>query len=446
MKIIIAGAGEVGTHLAKMFSSENQDIVLIDINEDKLHAIELNYDLMTRTGSCTSLKVLKDSGVGSADLFIAVTSQESINITACTLATNLGALKTLARVDNYEYLLPVNSEFFKKIGVDYLIYPEMLAAKEIVASIKVNWVRQWLEFAGGALVLVGLKVRDNAPILNRPFQEVFAEDKRTHVVAIKRRNETIIPTGQDTIQANDIVYFMTTGDYLPKLRQQTGKESIEIKNVMIVGGGRIGVKVAQFLSETMNVKIIEQDEDRGYEIVDQLKNGVMVIKGDGCDIDLLKTEGIQEMDAFVSLTDSSEANILACLVAKSHGIRKTVAEIENMEYLNLSDNLDIGNIINKKLITASYIYQLTLDTTSVTNMKSLTHATADVIEFTVKEGDRITKRPVKDLNLPKGVSIGGVVRGGKGILVDGNTQIQPGDQVIVFSLSSMLRKVEKYFS
>ncbi|MDR1698199.1 MAG: NAD-binding protein, partial [Prevotellaceae bacterium] len=179
MKIIIAGAGEVGTHLAKMFSSENQDIVLIDINEDKLHSIELNYDLMTRTGSCTSLKVLKESGVGDADLFIAVTSAESINITACMLATNLGAVKTLARVDNYEYLLPVNAEFFKKLGVDYLIYPEMLAAKEIVSSIKVNWVRQWLEFAGGALVLVGLKVRDNAPILNRPFQEVFVDDKRT---------------------------------------------------------------------------------------------------------------------------------------------------------------------------------------------------------------------------------------------------------------------------
>jgi trk system potassium uptake protein TrkA len=239
---------------------------------------------------------------------------------------------------------------------------------------------------------------------------------------------------------------MTTNDYLPKLRQQTGKESIEIKNVMLVGGGRIGVKVAQFLSETMNVKIIEQDEEKGYKIVDQLKDDVMVIKGDGCDIDLLKTEGIQEMDAFISLTDSSEANILACLVAKSHGIKKTVAEIENIEYLNLSDNLDIGNIINKKLITASYIYQLTLDTTSVTNMKSLTHAAADVIEFIVKEGDKITKRPVKDLKLSKGVSIGGVVRDGKGILVDGNTQIQPGDQVIVFSLSSMLRKVEKYFS
>ncbi len=445
MKIIIAGAGEVGTYLAKMFSTENQDIVLIDINETKLHAIELNYDLMTRTGSCTSPKVLRDSGAKDADLFIAVTSAENTNITACMLAANLGTKKTLARVDNYEYLLPTNSDFFKKMGVNHLIYPEQLAAKEIVASIKVNWVRQWLEFAGGALVLVGLKVRDNAPILNQPFQEVFVEDKRTHVVAIKRKNKTIIPTGQDTIEANDIVYFMTTNDYLPKLREQTGKESIQIKNVMIAGGGQIGVKVAQFLSEEMNVKIIEQNEQKGYKIVDQLHDNVMVIRGDGHDMDLLKAEGIREMDAFVALMGSSEANILACLVAKNHGIRKTVAEIENMEYINLSDNLDIGNIINRKQIAASYIYQLTLDA-DITNLKYLAHADADVIELTMKEGDKMTKRPVKDLKLPKGISIGGVVRDGEGIIVNGNTQIQAGDQVIIFSLTSMLRKVEKYFS
>ena len=445
MKIIIAGAGEVGTHLAKMLSNENQDIILIDTDDEKLYDIELNHDLMVRTGSCTSLKVLKDSGVKNADLFIAVTPHETTNITACMLATNLGAVKTLARVDNYEYLLPVNREFFKKLGVDHLIYPEQLAAEEIVSSIKVNWVRQWLEFAGGALLLLCLKVRDNAPILNKPFQEVFVEDKRTHVVAIKRRSETIIPTGQDSIEANDIVYFMTTNDYLPKLRAQTGKESIDIHNVMIVGGGRIGVKVAQFLSDEMKLKIIEHDEEKGYKIVDQLKNNVMVIKGDGRDTELLKAEGIQETDAFVALTGSSEANILACLLAKNHGIKKTVAEIENMEYINLSDNLDIGNIINKKLITASYIYQLTLDA-DITNMKCLTHVDADVVEFTAKKGYKITRRPVKDLDLPKGISIGGVVRGGKGIIVNGNTQIQPDDQVIIVCLASSIRKVEKYFS
>lgn len=444
MKIIIAGAGAVGTHLAKMLSNESQDIILIDNDEEKLRSLEANFDLMTIKGSAISLKDLKEAGVNDADLFIAVTPEESKNMTACMLATNMGAKETLARIDNYEYLLPQNKDFFKKLGVDSLIYPEMLAAKEIVNSLKRNWVRQWLEFYDGALILVGTKVREGAPILNKKLESVFLNDHRIRVVAIKRKTETIIPKGTDEIYANDIVYFMTTQESIPFLREQAGKEEIEIKNVMIMGGSRICLKTCQYLPENMNVKIIEKDREKGYSILEQLNNA-LIINGDGRDLDLLKEEGIQNMDAFVAVTGNSEANILACLAAKRYGVRKTIAEVENIDYITLAENLDIGTIINKKIIAASYIYQLTLDA-DVTDIKCLTNVDVDVIEFLAKPDAKITKTKVKDLKLTHDLNIGGIVRDGVGIIVNGNTQIEVGDHVIVFCLSSKIRKIEKYFN
>ena len=446
MKIIIAGAGNVGTHLAKLLSREKQDIILMDDDEEKLTALSSNFDLLTVTASPSSISGLKEVGVKEADLFIAVTPDESRNMTACMLATNLGAKKTVARIDNYEYLLPKNKEFFQKLGVDSLIYPEMLAAKEIVSSMRMSWVRQWWEFCGGALILIGTKMREKAEILNIPLYELGGPNIPYHVVAIKRGTETIIPRGDDVIKLHDIVYFTTTRKYIPYIRKIAGKEDYaDVRNVMIMGGSRIAVRTAQYVPDYMQVKIVDNDINRCNRLTELLDDKTMIINGDGRDMDLLIEEGLKNTEAFVALTGNSETNILACLAAKRMGVEKTVAEVENIDYIGMAESLDIGTVINKKMIAASHIYQMMLDA-DVSNVKCLTFANADVAEFTVPAGAKITKHFIKDLGLPKGTTIGGMIRNGEGVLVTGDMLIQPGDHVVVFCLSMMIKKIEKFFN
>lgn len=445
MRIIIAGAGAVGTHLAKMLSDEQHDIVLMDANEERMANLDSNFDLMTIAASPTSINSLKDAGIADTDLFIAVTPEESTNITSCMLAHSLGAKKTVARIDNHEYLQPKNKEFFNNLGIDSLIYPEMLAAKEIADGLHLSWIRQWWEFSGGALVMLGVKLRDNALILNTPIFQIKKEQPY-HIVTIKRMGETIIPGGSDELHAGDIVYFMTAKRSLPYIRKITGKEAHStIRNIIIMGGSRIAMRATQLVSNDMNVKIIDNDLNRCHWLTSMVDDNVIVINGDGRDYELLEEEGINKVDAFVALTDNSETNILACLSAKRMGVFKTIAEVENIDYINMAESLDIGAVINKKKIAASYIYQLLLDA-DVENVKCLTFANADVAEFIVKEGARATRSLVKDIALPKGATIGGLVRGDKGILVTGDTQIQPGDHVVVFCLASMIKRIEKYFN
>ena len=438
MKIIIAGAGNVGTHLAKLLSRERQDIILMDDDEEKLSTLSNNFDLMTVTASPSSISGLKEVGVKEADLFIAVTPDESRNMTACMLAHNLGALKTVARIDNYEYLLPKNKEFFQKLGVDSLIYPEMLAAKEIVSSMRMSWVRQWWEFCGGALILIGAKMREKAEILDIPLHQLGNPNIPYHVVAIKRGTDTIIPRGDDTIKLNDIVYFTTTRKYIPYIRKIAGKEDYaDVRNVMIMGGSRIAVRTAQYVPDYMQVKIVDNDLNRCNRLTELLDDRTMIINGDGRDMDLLIEEGLKNTEAFVALTGNSETNILACLAAKRMGVNKTVAEVENIDYIGMAESLDIGTVINKKMISASHIYQMMLDA-DVSNVKCLTFANADVAEFTVKADSKITKHLIKDLGLPKGTTIGGMIRNGEGILVTGDTLVRAGDHVVVFCLSCLL--------
>ena len=446
MKIIIAGAGAVGTHLAKLLSREKQDIILIDDDEEKLSTLGSNFDLMTVCASPSSISGLKEVGASEADLFIAVTPDESRNMTACMIASNLGAKKTVARIDNYEYLLPKNKEFFQKLGVDSLIYPEMLAAKEIVSSMRMSWIRQWWEFCGGALILIGTKMRESAEILNISLQQLGSGNNPYHIVAINRGNETIIPRGSDVIKLHDIVYFTTTRKYIPYIRKIAGKEDYaDVRNVMIMGGGRIAVRTAQYVPDYMQVKIVEQDVNRCNRLTELLDDKVMIINGDGRDLDLLTEEGLKNTEAFVALTGNSETNILACLAAKRMGVSKTVAEVENIDYIGMAESLDIGTVINKKMIAAGHIYQMMLDA-DVSNVKSLTFANADVAEFTVKADSKITRHHVKDLGLPKGTTIGGLIRDGVGIVVTGDTLIHAGDHVVVFCLSMMIKKIEKFFN
>lgn len=444
MKIIIAGAGAVGTHLSKLLSKEKQDIVLIDESEERLSKLDSNIDIMTVNVSPTSIAGLKEAGVRGADLFVGVTPDESRNMTACMLARSLGAEKTIARINNYEYLLPKHKDFFKNLGVDSMICPEMLAAKEIVSSLKMSWIRQWWEFGGGALVMIGSKMRETSKIINHKIMDL---DRSVpyHIVAIKRGSETIIPRGSDEIKLYDIVYVTTKREYLPNLKILFGKESYEqIEDVIIMGGSRIGIRTAQYSPENIRIKIIEENYDKCMWLTENVRENVLVINGDGRDIDLLKQEGITRHHAFVALTDNSETNILACLAAKRLGFRKTIAEVENIDYITMAESLDIGTVINKKHIAASHIYQMMLDA-DVSNVKSLTFANADVAEFTVKEKSQITKHKVKDVGFPKGFTIGGIIRNGHGMLVDGETDILPNDHVVVFC-GGLIKKIESFFN
>ena len=446
MKIVIAGAGAVGTHLSKLLSTEHHDCVLIDDDEERLENVDSNLDIMALNSSPTSIKTLKDAGVASADLFVGVTRYESRNLTACAIAHALGAKKTVARIDNYEYIHPQAQQMFKDMGIDSVVYPEMLAAKDIISGLQMSWVRQRVDVHDGALVLLGIKLREGCEILNQPLKDLCGADDPYHVVAIKREGDTIIPGGFDVLKLHDLAYFMTTKDYIPYIRKIVGKEGYEdVRNVIAMGGGKTAVRTALTMPDNMNLKLIELSPHRCERLNQVLADtDTMVIHGDGRDLGLLDEEGIKHTQAFVALTGNAETNILACLTAKKLGVRKTVAMIENLDYVSMAEGLDIGTIINKKTVAASHIFQMMMRA-DVRNLRSLMMVEADVAEFAVAEGSRVTKKPVKDLALPTGMTIGGLVRDGKGMLVSGGTQIQAGDSVMVFCHKHQLDKAEKYF-
>lgn len=443
MKIIIAGAGEVGTHLAKMLSNEDQDIILLDSDQDRLDALDSNYNLMTCNGSTSSFSTLKQLGIASADLYVAVTPYESRNITSCAIAKKLGAKKTVARIDNYELLLPKNTAILKELGVDQLIYPELLAAEEINLSLSHNWARYWGELHGGQLLLIGVKLHQNSPLLNLTLMELPVENHDFHVAAIKRHNETIIPTGRDRLMLDDIVYFITTPPYVEKVRELCGKKKKLIKKAFIYGGSRIALRFAREFHHLYQLKIIDNDRERREQLAAELPD-CDIILGDGRDLDILRENNIYQNDAFLALTDSSENNILSCLTAKEFGISKTIADVENIQFLSQAENLNIGTTINKKLLASSRIFKILL-AADESNSKFLTLADAEVAEVQAKPGSKITKAAVKDLHLPFGMTLAALVRGDDCQLVSGLTHIQAGDFVVVFCLAGMLKKMEKWF-
>ena len=446
MKIIIAGAYTIGTYLAKLLSRDNQDIILMDENQEKLDKLGSDFDLMTMNASCTSIKVLKEAGIASADLFIAVTPDENKNMMGCMLAKALGAKKTVAKVDNYEYVAPGSADIFEDLGISSVIYPELLAATDINNGLKMSWVRQRWDVHDGALVMLGIKLRETCTILDKPLKDISGPEDPYHVVAIKRDGDTIIPGGNDVLKRYDMAYFMTTRQYIPFIRKIVGKEHyVDVKHVMVMGGGRTAVRAVKTMPEYMDVKVIERSIDRCEYLNEMFDESQLVINGDGRDTDLLIEEGIRHTQAFVALTPNAETNILACLAVKSLGVKKTIAAVENFDYVDMAANLDIGTIINKKAIAAGYIYQMLLDA-NVDNVRFLMSVDADVAEFIPVQGSKITQKPIKDMNLPSGMTIGGLVRHEEGMLVSGNTQIEAGDIVVVFCYNTNMKKVEQLFN
>jgi trk system potassium uptake protein TrkA len=445
MKIVIAGTGEVGFHLAKLLADEAQDIYVIDTDEERLKYLDQHLDVITHAGSATSLKTLEMANVKNADLFISVTSSEEANILSAIISKRLGAKYTIARINNYEFIKNKSIMDFKELGVDAFFSAKDLAAKEILRLMKQSALTDNFDFADGKLSLIGIYLDSRSVLIDMTINESkkFNPEMNFMPVAILRNNKTIIPRGQTIFKKNDHIYFTTSQEFIPHILKLCGKENIPIKNVMIMGGSSIGVLAAKMLQDQYNVKLIEMDRKKCIQLVEKLQN-TLIIHADGREVDLLENENLSEMDAFISLTGNSETNIIACLSAKAHGVRKTIASVENIKYINLSQEIGVDTMINKKLIAASNIFRH-IRKGDVSNIASLHGVNAEIIEFTAKENTKITKGPIKELNFPKTAIIGGVIRGKHVIFPLGQFQIIPEDHVIVISFEEGVQVVEKFF-
>ncbi|UTW62613.1 Trk system potassium transporter TrkA [bacterium SCSIO 12741] len=445
MKIVIAGAGEVGVHLARLLADQSQDIILIDMDKRRLRYAESHTDVLIHRGDATSVTVMEEAHVNTCDLLIAATDSETTNITVAILGKKLGAKKTIARITNTEWIKNYDRLGLASLGVDSLISPEQLASEEIEYLVRQSAFTDAFQFEQGKLNLIGIHMGDGAPIINKTIRQ--AADMNPHLnfmaIAIHRNNETIIPRGDTLIQKGDDCYFISQREGISRVLNLTGNECRNLKHVMILGGSKIAEKTARALCRDYKVKLVESNKDRAMELAESLQ-GVLVINGDGRDVELLEEENIEQMGVFIAVTGNSETNIMSCLVAKAHGVSKTIALVENMEYLHLSKNVGIDVFINKKLTAASNIFKY-VRKGNVVSSTMLRGIDSEILEFDVKAGSKITKKPIRDLRFPKSAVIGGAVRNGKTLITMGDFQAQASDKLVVFCLPGSVSKVETFF-
>ncbi|WP_396637075.1 Trk system potassium transporter TrkA [Maribacter sp. R77961] len=448
MKIIIAGAGEVGFHLAKLLSYESQDITLIDTRKESLAYADNHLDIRVLKGDATSIAVLQDAQVQDSDLVIGVTSSETTNITLCMLAKQLGCKRTIARISNTEFIDNKEILQFSELGIDELISPEELAATEIQLLLNKSAFNDTYEFEDGKLIMVGVSLPKSAPFVGKMVKEAATIFPELHFmpIALKRMGTqyTVIPRGDTIFKEGDQVYFITVKEGVDELYKLTGKKKEDIKNVMILGGSKVGFKTARDLcANKFNVKLIEKNKEKAFDLADDLPNA-LVINGDGRNVELLEEESLESMDAFIAVTGNSETNIMSCLVAKSKYIKKTIALVENMDYFQLSHSIGIDTLINKKLLAANNIFRH-IRRGEVVALMRLNNLNAEILEFIVKKDSRVTGTTIRELNFPKAATIGGVVRDGEGIIALGGFKIEAGDRVVVCCLPEEISKIERMF-
>ena len=451
MKIVIAGAGAVGSHLAKMLNNETNEVTVIDERQDRLDALTAATDVVTVEGNPSAIHILNEAGVPDADLFIAVNPSESqdVNIVSAMLAKKLGSKKVTARINNEEYLSYENKYLFTEMGIDLLFYPEKIAAGEIVDLLKRSATTDSLEFARGKLQVAVFKLEEESELIGMnmaEFSSVAAtEGQKFRVVAISRNDETIIPKFDTKFKYHDLVFIISKREGMNMLMKYIGKENIEVKNLMILGGSPIGTMVAKQLSKQLeSIKLIEMNKQKCVDLSEELPSNVMIVNGDGRNSDMLLEESIREYDAFVAVTNNSETNILACVAAKSLGVPRTIAEVENLEYIKLAESMGVDAVINKKLITAGRIFKFTLSS-KVRFIKYMSGTKAEVLEYIVSPGSAITKSTLMEMDFPKNAIVGGVIRGNESFIAVGDTQIQAYDRVAVFALPEAVKEVDKFF-
>jgi trk system potassium uptake protein TrkA len=445
MKIIVAGAGDVGFHLAKLLAYEKHDIVVIDLDEEKLKFISSNLDVATIKGNSTSYEVLEDANVKRADLFIAVTSYEDTNITSAIFAKHLGAARTFARVKNQNHLKPRERRHLKDLGIDEIISTENLASKEIRRLLGSTNITDFFQFEAGKLNLLGTVIDSQSPLLGKSLRDSahLNPDNDFITAAILRDGETIIPYGDTIFELDDHAYFIATASGVKKVTALSCRDEITIKNVMVLGGSEIGYMTALNLSNQFNVKIVERNKERSFALSNLLPN-VMIIRGDGRDKELLEGEGLKNMDAFIAVTGNSETNIISSLLAKEQGVARTVALVENVDYVHLSQNIGIDTMINRKLIAADFIFRYVRQG-EIISIATIHGVDAEVLEFSVHEGAKITAQYLKNLKFPKDALISGVVRKDKAIIPNGDFRIRKNDKVVVLCTKNTVHEVEEYF-
>lgn len=448
MKIVIAGAGEVGFHLAKLLSFESQDITLIDIDKDSIAYADTHLDIRTIRGDTTSIATLKEARIENTDLIIAVTASETTNITVCVLAKQMGAKRTIARISNTEFIENQEVAGFKKFGIDELISPESLAASEIELLLNQSAFNDSYEFENGALTMVGTSLSRTASFVGKSVKEAALIFPELHFMPIAIQREgtqyTLIPRGDTIFKEGDQVYFMTVKGGVDELYKLTGKVKQRIKNVMILGGSKIGYKTARDLcSHNFHVKLVEKDNDKAFDLAEKLPK-TLVIHGDGRNVELLEEENIYDMDAFIAVTGNSETNIMSCLVAKSKSVKKTIALVENMDYFQLSHSIGIDTLINKKLLAANNIFRY-IRKGDVVAMTKLNNMNAELLEFIAKPNSQVIGKRIRDLDFPRSATIGGIVREGRGIIALGDHTINVGDRIVVCCLLRSINKVERMF-
>lgn len=447
MKIVIAGAGDVGFHIAELLSYENQEIILIDNDQEVLDYAATHLDVLTIKGDSTSIDVLQNAQVASANLFIAVTTNESTNLVTAILAKKLGARQTIARVRNDEYLTDEHRNTFQELGVDSLISPRQLAAKEIQRLITKCSFTDIFDFEDGKISLAGITLHDSSPLINTRLMDLpeMKTDVSIRPIAILRGHQTIIPRGNHTLRHNDHIYFITNKQNIDRIEHYVvgNKAKKEVKKIMIVGGTGLAYETARLLENDYRVTLFEKNKQRCKLLAANLHN-TLIIHGNPNDFDLMMEEGLKDMDAFIGLTTNSETNIIACLTAKNHGVFKTIAQVENKEYTHISQNIGVDTLINMKLIAANNIFRY-VRKGRVEAITSLHGVDAEVIEFVITKNNQLTKKPLKELHFPKAALIGGVIRGEESLIPEGDFQLQLNDKVIVFTLPEAISKVEKLF-
>lgn len=445
MNIIIAGDGEVGFYLAEALVDSNHNITIVDPREELLKLVETHADLMTIVGESNSVAVLKQANVDKADLVISVLHSESINILTAILAKKLGAGYTIARVNTLQNLAEENQKIYNELGIDVLLSPEDIAGHEVVKLLQQPAAIEIFELSEGKLLVILIRISPEASVVNQSLNDIAAKYQNLdfRAVAIHRGDDTFIPDGNSVFLPNDFVYVITKPEGLNELLKLGGKQDVEINNIMVVGGGRVGKVIAKQLETELNIKLIEQNRERSIKLSDLLGD-TLIINGDARDINLLEDEGIEGVDAFIAVTNSSETNIITCLHAKKFGVKKTIALVENLDYIEISQNIGIDTIINKKLSAASYIIKHSMGD-EVASLKCLSSISSDVVEFIAKKGSPITKNPIKNLRTPEGSLIGGIIRGDNSYIAIGDFQIEENDKVVVFALPGISHKIEKMF-
>lgn len=439
MNIIIAGDGEVGFYLAQSLTELDFDITVVDPHSELLKKLESETDLLTIVGNSTSPAVLEEANVGNCDLLLAVLHDESINLMTCILAKKLHCKKTVARITNSELL--DHKEMFNSLGVDEMVCPERIAAKEITNLLNNTVTQEFFDFAGGLLTMNLIRLAPGSPAIGKTRQELV--DRQMRCVAVVRNGETMIPTADFIFEAGDQAYIICRQGQMEQIEEISGRDEVKVNRLMIAGGGRIGRYAALNLEDRMRLTLIDEDRSRCEDLSSELRN-TLVVHGDATDIELLKQEGLPQADAFIAVTESSETNVLTCLHARKLGVKRTIALVENTGFIALSQDIGIDTIINKKLITASYIARFIVRGEAVSS-KWLSGTNAELIEFVVGKRAPATRKTIGAMGIPNGSTIGGVIRKGQVILPTRETQLQEGDKVVVFTMPQMMNQVARLF-